>query len=261
MRRVTIILLLLSFVIGVGYGQSPIKRKKSEKTEQGQSGSSSSSHHNTQNNRKKETKPIVKLSEPDGYINGHGFVDLGLPSGTKWATCNVGASSPWEFGNYYAWGMIDIQNNYEDLEEYNDLNKFINKDLSLKIENDVASAILGKQWCIPNHMQLQELKDQCKWDWCKIKNNFGYKITGPNGKTIFLPAGGHKVDKGVYGKNECIRYWSSTPIIPGINTTSNHADGWSYYLGRNRDYPSNDKRIWDDSWCRYMGMTIRPVVK
>ena len=46
----------------------------------------------------------VEISKPDGYINGHGYVDLGLPSGTKWANCNVGADEPWGYGNYYAWG-------------------------------------------------------------------------------------------------------------------------------------------------------------
>lgn len=54
----------------------------------------------------KTIKPKVEISQPDGYINGHGYVDLGLPSGTKWATCNVGADEPWVYGNYFAWGKL-----------------------------------------------------------------------------------------------------------------------------------------------------------
>ena len=113
MKRYLLILLTLTIVTGVGYSQVPIKRKKTEKTEQTQSASSRQNQQQTSNNKKK-VQSSVKVSEPDGYINGHGFVDLGLPSGTKWAICNIGASSPEKYGEYFAWGETIAKTKYSD---------------------------------------------------------------------------------------------------------------------------------------------------
>lgn len=219
MKRITIILLLLSFVIGVGYGQSPIKRKKSEKTEQGQSGSSSSSQHNTQNNRKKETKPIVKVSEPDGYINGHGYVDLGLPSGLKWATCNVGATSPFESGEYFTWGSISPRTKAAGIDGFGvsesakkiyDLG-VVDDSWNLMPKYDAASMLMHTPWRIPTEKECEELMKFCTKVWCNSNGLWGYRITGPNNNSIFLPAAGYFHDSsGLLNHNNSGYYQSST---------------------------------------------------
>lgn len=214
MKRITIILLLLSLVIGVGYGQSPIKRKKSEKTEQGQSGSSSSSQHNTQNNRKKETKPIVKVSEHDGIINGHGYVDLGLPSGTLWATCNLGANFPQDKGHYYAWGEIETKSDYnQENYEFNRqlLSDLISKNVigqnnQLTKSHDVASMRWGEDWEMPTESDFNELLSCCTWEWFNLKGQSGYLVRGKNNRTIFLPA----AESSRYDTHDCGLYWVTT---------------------------------------------------
>ncbi len=103
-------------------------------------------------------------------FEGIEYVDLGLPSGTKWATCNVGASSPWGYGDYYT---------FDEAQNYNP----------------------------PSEEQLKELKDKCQWEWVDWK---GYKVIGPNGKSICLPAAGWRFSSGRY-RGEDGSYWSGSP--------------------------------------------------
>ena len=99
-------------------------------------------------------------------INGHECVDLGLPSGLKWATCNVGASLPGQFGDYFRdWCDAD------------------------------AVLSWGKGWRMPTKDEFQELINKCKWEWTAQDYHHGYKVTGPNGKSIFLPAAGRRYYK------------------------------------------------------------------
>ena len=98
--------------------------------------------------------PKAIVSEPDGYIDGFGYVDLGLPSGTKWATCNVGADSPTKFGHYFAWGGIK--------------NKISSKLYDVFVESiahnpqyDAATFNWGSNWLLPARIDFQELIDNC----------------------------------------------------------------------------------------------------
>ena len=152
----------------------------------------------------------AEVAEADGSINGHDYVDLGLS--VKWATCNVGASSPFDPGDYFAWGEISIDpgENYKIDDTQGDIagNPFY----------DAARANWGGSWRMPTKAELEELKDRCTWTWTKEENgDNGYLVKGPNGKSIFvLAAGGHygahtgsfgvPDSFGVYG---C--FWSSTP--------------------------------------------------
>ena len=121
-------------------------------------------------------------------INGHEGVDLGLPSGVKWATCNLDASKPYEYGEYYAWGEIEPTTD-----------KYIwgvKEDLGISeisgTEYDAATHKWGGSWRMPTIDEMEELVDKCIWQWAEQKGKYGYKVTGPNGNFIFLPAAGYR---------------------------------------------------------------------
>lgn len=164
------------------------------------------------------TPTPAKVSEADGNINGHGYIDLGLPSGLKWATCNVGANSPEGYGDYYAWGETKTKSEYT---EGNSLT--YNKSVStlqsegiissagnLNRNYDAASANWGSSWRMPTKAELDELISKCKWTWTTQNGKNGYKVTGPNGKSIFVPAAGRRSGASLGRASDYGLYWSST---------------------------------------------------
>lgn len=241
MKRITIILLSLSFVIGVGYGQAPIKRNKHEKTEQAQSASSRPIQQQTSNNKKKVLS-LVKVSEPDGYINGHGYVDLGLPSGTKWATCNVGAALPSDYGSYFAWGEIDVKTTYTQSNSKYYKQNGCPTEINGMVAVDAAANEWVYPWQLPTRQEAEELS-QCRWKKEKINGVEGYIIIGPNEKSIFLPGSGYKGESNiVFGKGETW-LWLST-------NDNSHASALLYINNVNS---VNLEPV-------FMGMNIRAVV-
>ena len=142
--------------------------------------------------------------EPTGYHEGHGYVDLGLPSGLKWATCNVGASNSSDYGDYFAWGKTSPKST--DVCDYHKVWGDISGNPSL----DAAAAKWGGGWRMPTKAEFQELIDNCTWTWTTHGGHHGYKVTGPNGNSIFLPAAGW-LDDGRSNIQPDIRgsYWSS----------------------------------------------------
>ena len=150
--------------------------------------------------------------EKEPVINGHRYVDLGLS--VKWATVNVGAALLEGAGDYYAWGEMATKS---ECTEENSITS--NTDFAGDIggsEYDAARHHWGGSWRLPTKEEFEELKSRCKWEWMDLANFNGYfngyKITGPNGKFIYLPAGGShkgrvKGDIGVRGE-----YWTSTPF-------------------------------------------------
>lgn len=176
-------------------------------------------------------------------LNGHEWVDLGLPSGIKWATCNVGASTPEQYGTYFAWGELLPKDEYT---QDNCLTYNISlSDISGDVEYDVAAARWGGDWRMPAKTELQELRDNCTWTWTELNNVKGYILTGPNGNNIFLPASGVR-NSGNFTDGTCgyTRYWSSTP----------YSTSESYNLCF---YDSSHDVI--NTRYRYYGHTIRPV--
>ena len=109
--------------------------------------------------------------------NGHEYVDLGLPSGTMWAKCNVGAATPEDRGDFYAYGEIYPNTNYSTSTYTGEQSDF------LPAEADVASVFWGGGWHIPTIAEMDELRFYCSFEW----NDFGYIVTGPNGCSILLP--------------------------------------------------------------------------
>ena len=155
---------------------------------------------------------IVEANIPCGQDHA---VDLGLS--VKWACCNIGANSPEEYGNYYAWGESEEKNSCEwhnykwhdnttgGMTKYNDEDG--KKDLSL--EDDAAQILWGEDWRMPTPEEMQELKDRCKWEWVSVNGVLGYKVSG-NGNSIFLPAAGSQDVKQFTSRGSQGCYLSST---------------------------------------------------
>ena len=181
--------------------------------------------------------------EPDNTINGHEYVDLGLPSGTKWATCNVGATTPEEYGNYYAWGETTVKSEYT--EENCTTYGVELTDISGNATYDAARANWGGSWRMPTKAECIELENYCTWTWTTQSGVNGMKVTGPNGNSIFLLAAGI-VDELVHSE-PCGYYWSSSISTWG---ESSYAQGLRFSSGATDilNIPSSD------------GLTIRPVL-
>ena len=177
-------------------------------------------------------------------INGREYVDLGLPSGLKWAACNVGANSPEEYGDYYAWGEVSIK------EEYTIQNSTCSGKkmdcITANPDYDVARNKWGATWRLPTKDELEELEKNCSWEWTNINRVNGYKVTsGKNGNSIFLPAAGFQSSSSNKYQGTFAYYWSSTPEI------NNDYRAWLITLSR------GTHRI--DRLNRKEGYSVRPV--
>lgn len=128
-------------------------------------------------------------------------VDLGLPSGTLWADRNLGSKDKYGNGFLYAWGGI-TPTKQQDLQEQIDLENII------RTSYDVASINLGNEWGLPLEVQIAELIASCKWEWENKNGNNGYRVTGPNGKSIFLPASGCVLGKEIKYCGQFGYYWT-----------------------------------------------------
>ena len=150
-------------------------------------------------------------------------VDLGLPSGLKWAACNVGASSPEEYGDYYGWGETELNSSYDwpdyglcngtsaSLTKYNTDSScgVVDNKTVLDAEDDVARLILGGKWRMPTIDEWTELQTVCTWTWTTAGGVNGELVTGPNGNSIFLPAAGSRFRTDLYRDGFEGNYWSS----------------------------------------------------
>lgn len=180
---------------------------------------------------------------PSGYINGRGYVDLGLS--VKWATANIGAADPSDVGNYYAWGEIQTKDEYTTANS-----KTYAKDIGDIKGNpdyDVAKALWGSTWRMPTRSEMAELRDSCEWLWTTQDGASGVLIIGKNGNSIFLPAAGFIIDATITGVSTHGFYWSSQPYETEMND--------AYYLYFNASARNVD---WSGRQC---GHTVRPVSK
>ena len=143
-------------------------------------------------------------------------VDLGLS--VKWAPYNVGATAPEEPGDYFAWGETDTKDDYSN-ENCTTYGKEVS-DFSGNAEYDVATNKWGEEWRMPTKAEFEELIYDCKWEWTKQGEAEGYKVTGKNGNSIFLPALGRKKEFEVEN-HEVGNYWTSTPYEDELTTACN----------------------------------------
>ena len=178
-----------------------------------------------------------------GTINGHDYVDLGLPSGLKWATCNIGASQPEDYGNYYAWGETTTKSEYT--EENSVTMGQPMSDFSGNATYDAARANWSSTWRMPTEAEMEELRDNCTWTWTAQNGVNGMKVTGSNGNSIFLPAAGHCDGSSRIGVGDFGTYWSSTPY-ESIDFSAYNLYFHSGYRSVNWNY-------------RGYGRTVRPV--
>ena len=143
-------------------------------------------------------------------IHGHDYVDLGLS--VKWATMNVGAFSPEDYGDYYAWGETSPKSSYDEGNSKTYKNSSYKHDIGGDISTDAARANWGGSWRMPTAEEFRELIDNCKWTWTTLNGKAGYKVVSKkNGNSIFLPAAGYRNGTSLNFAGEFGYYWSSTP--------------------------------------------------
>lgn len=193
-------------------------------------------------------------------IDGHAYVDLGLTSGTLWATTNVGADSPEDYGDYFAWGDTTphSDNDYKWCEgSFSNLTKYCNNSkygyngftdgkTVLDADDDAARANWGGDWRMPTKAEFDELIKNTKIEWTKQNNVAGYKFTSKtNGNSIFLPAAGFRSNGTIIGTGSYGLYWSSSLY------ESDPRKAWSliFYSGHMRTSDED----------RGTGRSVRPV--
>ena len=193
----------------------------------------------------------------------HEWVDLGLPSGTLWATCNVGATSPEEYGDYFAWGETEPKevydwttykwcNGYENtLTKYVTNSSFgiVDNKTELDDEDDAAFINWGSSWHMPTKEQQDELRENCIWQWTQRNGVNGYHVIGPNGNSLFLSAAGSRYSNSLNDSGTDGYYWSCSLYYTGYSGGCSSA----YKLNFGQLYVT-----WGDTY-RVEGHTIRPV--
>ena len=192
----------------------------------------------------------------NGFENGHEYVDLGLS--VKWATCNVGATKPEEYGDYFAWGETTTKSIYNwtthkwfdgsSLTKYDPYLGFGTMDnkKTLELSDDAGCANWGGNWRMPTSAERNELFENCTWAWTTLNGVEGYKVTSKsNGNSIFLPAAGIRSGSSLYRAGSEGFYWSSSLDI---------------------DYPEGasilrfgSDRVYGYSHARGNGLSVRPV--
>lgn len=215
-----------------------------------------------------------------GIENGHEWVDLGLS--VKWASCNIGARRPEDYGSLFAWAEVFPKESYgwtsyrfltksrnfidpdtispmnprtkkfdsrrydliQEMESYvsTHLTKYTEEDriTHLDISDDAARVSWGGRWRIPGESEFNELRSQCMWEWTQPGGTNGYKVIGPNGNSIFLPANGRY-------SMPCGQFWLSDLVGNGPVEA--------------RAFEINERRFYMIEWNRNRGLAVRPVTE
>ena len=212
-------------------------------------------------NHNEENDSVV---DTNGSLNGHDYVDLGLPSGILWAACNVGADTPEGNGDYFAWGETESKELYDwksykygiffheryELNKYctdscYGLNGFVDNLTHLELDDDAARTSWGAGWRMPTIEEWEELFLNTTNAWTTQNGVDGWCFTASNGNSLFLPAAGYWWD-GEFNCADLGVYWSSS-----LNTDyPNRA--WSFHFGQNNGHLCG-------SSDRNRGQTVRPV--
>ncbi|MCQ2190236.1 MAG: DUF1566 domain-containing protein [Paludibacteraceae bacterium] len=191
-------------------------------------------------------KEIEVLKSNSG--DGHDYVDLGLPSGLKWATMNVGATKPEEYGDYFAWSEVKSKDYYAtSLNSSKTISQLesdsiIDKNGRLTAKYDAASRNWGGKWRMPTIAEFIELRNNCTWTRLEYKGVDGYEVASKvNGKSIFLPATGYRYKTNIE-ENSYWQYWSSSVEYHNYQ---------AYYFNSIEAIPGS----------RSLGRPVRPVTK
>lgn len=205
-----------------------------------------------------DKEETIIINKQFDSFNGHDWIDLGLPSGIKWATCNIGAKTPEDRGDYFAWGEVAPKANYgwtfyefrlqleNRIAKYGDGvadNKFV-----LEKTDDAATVNWGGNWRTPTKEEFEELKAHCNFIWEDRYGIKGFKVVSKmNGSSVFFPAAGYCDEDGFFSENETGNYWSSS-----VTRGNRPYDAWDFYFS-----PQNISLSQD---YRHHGLTIRPVI-
>ena len=210
-----------------------------------------------------DTEFVANFKVLKGEENGYSWIDLGLPSGTKWATCNVGATTPEEYGDYFAWGETSPKTNYtwstykygngysSTITKYcvNSSYGTVDNKTTLELADDAAHVNWGGAWRMPTKAEHDELRKSslCTWTWTAQNGVNGYKVTSKkNGNSIFLPAAGYLNYSNLYDAGDYGCYW-----LCSLNTDSNNG---AY------DLFFNSFRVEINGYSdRYYGLPVRAV--
>jgi formylglycine-generating enzyme required for sulfatase activity len=196
----------------------------------------------------------------DPEFEEHEYVDLGLPSGTLWATYNVGATAPEEYGDYFAWGETEPKDvfdrsTYEWCDEPYWLTKYctdsasghvIDNKTELDPEDDAAYINWGPSWRMPSKEQFQELCDNCIWQWTQRNGVNGHLVTGPNGNNLFFPAAGYRSGSSLCQESLYGCHWSLSLNV--------ELQGSAHML---HDFENGKYMV--DYQPRHRGLTVRAV--
>ena len=211
-----------------------------------------------------ENKILMKPRTDIGTDNnGKDYVDLGLTSGTLWATCNVGATSETDYGSYFQWGdTVDKRNaecswtsyKYGDGSNFskyntglNDIGGTIDNKLTLDPEDDAARVNMGGDWKMPTSALMEELVAETTSEWTIINGVNGCKFTGSNGNSIFIPASGFRSGSSFNRRGDRGGVWSSS-----LYTSSPH-DAWGLYFVVGSGFPGNNDN-------RSYGFVVRGIL-
>ena len=190
-------------------------------------------------------------------------VDLGLPSGTLWADRNIGADSPEGYGDYFAWGETRPKSVYDwstykyckgsvrTLTKYCTDSSYgtVDNKTVLEPSDDATTANWGNSWRMPTLKEWDELNYKCTWTWTTRNGVNGYKVTGPNGNSIFIPAAGYRYDSRVSGAGSRATYWSASHYDSGTEVA------WCWGTYSDSDYHSTGNTN------RCYGQSVRAVAK
>lgn len=214
---------------------------------------------------KEETQQQTEIVFTCPDTNHPHMIDLGLPSGTKWACCNVGANAPHEFGGYYAWAETQTKNVYDwDTYQYDSGPNSYSVNIGTDIAGstyDAATTNWGAPWCMPSENQCRELIENCTSEFTLLNDIGGLMFIGPNGGAIFLPAAGGYMYENMESDKLTGAYNSKSESWSGIYWTSTHP-----YIGRNG---ANTMEFWHPYNKEYVGIawgiyccdgnSVRPV--
>ena len=205
--------------------------------------------------------PVTPEDSTSNTENGYEYVDLGLS--VKWATCNVGATKPEEYGDYFAWGEVEPKEVYDwttykwcngssnTLTKYNNKSSYgtVDNKTTLELSDDAATTSWGGSWRMPTDTELTELREQCTWTWTTENGVNGYKVTSKgNSNSIFLPAAGFYQGDSLNHIGKYGLYWSS---LHGSDIPGTPIYAWGI------DFDSN--LVSRDDNKRDTGRSIRPV--
>lgn len=188
------------------------------------------------------------LAEKSGEAQGYGYVDLGLS--VKWASQNVGAQNPWEYGSTFVRGEITPKEQFPETSSGYDLKNIGGT------RYDAATQNWGDGWRLPSIAEFKELISECSWEFVCIKGHYGYKVTGPNENSIFLPSAGVGTYTGIENREQEGVYWSSKEIVSSAGyTISRHSD--KVFEGYVLEFDSDKREM--IPLKIYMGASVRPV--